>query len=63
MNVPTKHLSELTRRLSRAGFTLLDTGARVMTDEGPEGEATVKLLHMPMVEILEPDSIELGVSV
>lgn len=61
MNVPTRHLRELTSRLNQAGFTVLDTGARVTTDEGLEGEATVRLLHIPIVEILEPDAIELGV--
>ena len=63
LNVPTRHLNELTQRLNRAGFTVLDTGARVMTDEGPEGEATVKLLHLPMVQVMDPSEIELGVSV
>lgn len=64
MNVPTRHLRELTARLSRAGFTVLDTGARVMTDEGPDGEATIRLLHAPVttVEIVDPSTVELGVS-
>ena len=63
MNVPTRHLRELTARLHRAGFTVLDTGVRVMTDEGPDGEATVRLLHRPTVEIVDPTEVELGVSV
>lgn len=62
MTVPTHHLRELTRRLRSAGFTVLDTGERVTTDEGPEGEATLRLLAIPMIEIVDPDTVELGVS-
>jgi hypothetical protein len=62
MTVPTRHLRELTSRLKLAGFTVLDTGARVTTDEGPDGEATLRIMQIPIVEVVEPDSVELGVS-
>lgn len=62
LNVPTQHLRELSTRLSKAGFTVLDTGLRVGTEEGPDAEATVRLVHLPLVEIVDPAHCELGVS-
>lgn len=62
LNVPTQHLRELSSRLTRAGFTVLDTGLRVGTEDGPDAEATVRLVHLPLVEILDPSQCELGVS-
>jgi hypothetical protein len=62
MTVPTRHLPEIMTRLSKAGFTLLDTGHRVMTEDGPEGEATIRLMHIPTVEVVDPDTMELGVA-
>lgn len=61
LNVPTLQLRELTARLTKAGFTVLDTGTRVGTDEGPDAEAIVRLLHIPLVEIMDPSQCELGV--
>lgn len=62
MTVPTNQLRELTTRLAKAGFTILDTGQRVMTDDSPDGEATIRLMHVPVVEIVDPSECELGVS-
>lgn len=50
LTVPTTHLRELTRRLTAAGFTILDTGERVATDAGPEAEATLRLMHFVLPE-------------
>ena len=61
LTVPTAHLKELMGRLSRAGFTVLDTGARVSTDDGLDAEATLHLVHLPMVEAVEPDPCLLGI--
>lgn len=61
LTVPTQQLREFMSRLSRAGFTVLDTGQRVATDDHPDGEATVRLLDVPMVEIVDPAQCELGV--
>lgn len=64
LTVPTRDLPELTRRLSKAGFTVLDTGERIATDHGLDAEATLRLLHASYVdvEIVEPDACVLGVS-
>ena len=62
LSVPTHQLPELTARLNKAGFTVLDTGLRVGTEEGPDAEAMVRLLQIPLVEILDPSRCELGVS-
>ena len=62
MTVPTRQLRELTSRLTKAGFTVLDTGQRIMTDEGPEGEATVRLVHLPTMQV-DFAHADLGVSV
>lgn len=63
LTIPTRQLREFTHRMSRAGYTVLDTGTRIMTDEhGPDGEATVRLVHMQNVELLDPAHCELGVS-
>ena len=62
MTVPTRQLRELTDRLKSAGFHVHDTGARITTDEGPESEATIRLVQMQTVEIVDPASVELGVS-
>lgn len=59
LTVPTQHVRELMRRLSRAGFTLLDTGERVSGDEGIDAEATLRLLHVVEVDLDAP--VELGV--
>lgn len=61
LHVPTRHLREIMSRLSRAGFTIMDTGERVATDDGFEAEATVRLLHVPTLE-LHAETYELGVS-
>ena len=61
LTVPTRHVKELMTRLSQAGFTLLDTGDRVATDEGHEAEATLHLLHAPTVELVDEDACVLGV--
>jgi hypothetical protein len=53
--VPTRHVAELMNRLSGAGFLILDTGDRVATDDGPEAEATLRLLHVA------PEETELAV--
>ena len=60
LTVPTPHLPELARRLAMAGFTVLDTGERVATEEGPEGEATVRVVHLATVEL--GVACDLGVS-
>ena len=62
LTIPTRQLREFTARMSRAGFTVLDTGTRVMTDEGVDGEATIRLVSIPIVEIVDPTHCELGVS-
>lgn len=62
LTIPTRQLREFTQRMSKAGFTVLDTGARVMTDEGADGEATIRLVSTPIVEIVDPAHCELGVS-
>jgi len=62
MTVPTRQLRELTTRLTKAGFTVLDTGQRIMTDDGPEGEATLRLLHIPTLQVDFAEA-DLGVSV
>lgn len=62
LTIPTRQLREFTTRMSKAGFTVLDTGARVTTDEAVDGEATVRLVHTPIVEIVDPAQCELGVS-
>ena len=59
LTVPTPHLPELTRRLAKAGFTVLDTGARITTDAGRDAEATIRLLHIAAPELVD---CELGVS-
>ena len=63
LTVPTHHVRDLMRRLSGAGFTVLDTGMRVATDAGPDGEATLRLVHAPMleVELADLDGCALGV--
>lgn len=61
LTVPSRHVKELMARLSRAGFTLLDTGERVTTDEGMDAEATLHLLDAPMVEVVDEDDCILGV--
>ena len=61
LTVPTRHVKELMARLSKAGFTLLDTGERVATDEGIDAEATVHLVQMPTVDCIDPDACVLGV--
>lgn len=61
LTVPTRHVKELMARLAPAGFTLLDTGERVSTDEGVDAEATVHLVHLPSVECVDPDACVLGV--
>lgn len=60
LNVPTPQLTELMRRLARAGFTVLDTGERITTEEGDNAEATIRLMHLAMPEL--DATCELGVS-
>lgn len=64
LTVPTAHARELMARLAQAGFTILDTGDRVTTDEGMDAEATLHLVHIPtlLVEEADPDACILGVS-
>lgn len=62
LTVPTQHLTELTQRLAKAGLAVLDTGFRVGTDEGPDAEATVRLVALAQVQIVDPAACELGVS-
>lgn len=63
LTVPTAHARELMARLAQAGFTILDTGSRVATDEGMDAEATLHLVHIPtLVEEVDPDACVLGVS-
>jgi hypothetical protein len=61
LTVPTRHVRELMARLAQAGFTILDTGERVSTDEGLDAEAMVHLVHLPTVECVDPDTVSLGV--
>lgn len=61
LTLPTAHLREFMSRLAKAGFTILDTGDRVATDDGHEAEATVRLLHLPLVEVVDPETCDLGV--
>lgn len=63
LTIPTRQLREFTTRMRQAGYTVLDTGSRITTDEGPDGEATVRLMHAPTVEIVDPSQCDLGVSV
>lgn len=60
MTVPTSQLRELTRRLTMAGFTILDTGERVATDMGPDAEATLRIIQLANSEL--DFGCELGVS-
>ena len=60
VTLPTPHLADFMARMSRAGFLVLDTGERVATDGGPDAEATVRLLHVAVVEVV--DECVLGVS-
>ena len=62
LTIPTRQLREFTARMSKAGFTVLDTGTRVTTDEDVDGEATVRLVSIPLVEIVDPDHCDLGIS-
>ena len=46
LTVPTRHVRDLMARLAGAGFLVLDTGDRLATDDGPDAEATLRLLHV-----------------
>ena len=59
LTVPTRHARELMARLASVGFTVLDTGDRVSTEDGPDAEATLHLVHLP--EALDPEACVLGV--
>ena len=59
LTVPTRHAHELMHRLAGAGFLILDTGERLATDDGPDAEATLRLLHVVPSEM---DAPVLGVS-
>ena len=59
LTVPTRHARELTTRLCQAGFLVLDTGERLATDDGPEAEAMLRLLHVVPEEL---ETMPLGVS-
>ena len=63
LTIPTRQLGEFTKRMRQAGYAVLDTGSRITTDEGPDGEATVRLMHAPTVEVVDPELCDLGVSV
>lgn len=54
LSVPTRHVRELMSRLAGAGFLILDTGERLATDEGPDAEATLRLLHVTTEEMDAP---------
>jgi hypothetical protein len=61
LTVPTRDLAQLTVRLAKAGFTLMDTGDRIATDDGHDAEATVRLVHLAYVDV-DPDApCELGI--
>lgn len=62
LTIPTPQLREFMDRLSKAGFTVFDTGHRVMTDDAVDGEATIRLVHCQRVEIVDPSECDLGVS-
>lgn len=47
LTVPTLQLRELMTRFAAAGFTTLDTGERIATDDGLDAEARLVLLHVP----------------
>ncbi|MEA3201389.1 MAG: hypothetical protein QOE90_2817 [Thermoplasmata archaeon] len=46
LTVPTRHARDFAQRLAHAGFLVLDRGERLMTDEGPDAEATLHVLHL-----------------
>ena len=60
MTIPTLPLPALMTRLSKAGFTVFDTGERLTTDDGLEAEATVRLVDVASIEIDE--TVPLGVT-
>ena len=62
LTIPTRQLREFTQRMSKAGFTVLDTGTRVTTDEDVDGEATIRLVSIPTVEIVDPALCDHGIS-
>jgi hypothetical protein len=62
LTVPTRHVHEIMTRLSKAGFTLLDTGDRISNDDGLDAEATLRLIHLGIPSLEEEGSFELGVS-
>jgi len=48
MTLPARDVSALTALLTQAGFTVLDQGERITTDEGPDHEAA---LHVARFDI------------
>lgn len=62
LTLPTPHLKEFMLRLSKAGFLVLDTGERIATDDGSDAEATVRLLHVTVADVVDESACELGVS-
>ena len=62
LTIPTRQLREFTARMSKAGYSVLDTGARVTTDEDVDGEATIRLVSIPTVEIVDPAHYDHGIS-
>ena len=60
LTVPTRHLPTLLERLSRAGLTVLDTGARTTTDEGVDAEATV--LVSDVLSVTFDEGVPLGIA-
>jgi hypothetical protein len=61
LSVPTRHVPELMTRLARAGFVVLDAGDRLATDDGPDAEATLHVLHVAPDEA-DAGLVPLGVS-
>lgn len=49
LTVPTPHVRELMNLLARAGFLILDTGERVLTDDGDE--STLRLAHITLDDV------------
>lgn len=53
--IPTRNIKVFTEIMTKAGWTVTDTGHRIMTDEGPEGDTTLILTHISRVDIEDAD--------